>query len=68
MTIEEKKLTRSRTDRMVAGICAGFAEYFMIDPSLVRIGLIIICLLTAVFPVCVIYGVMWFVIPEKAVG
>lgn len=50
---------------MVAGICGGFAEYFQLDPSLVRIGIILICLITAIFPVCVIYGVMWFVIPEK---
>lgn len=65
--MEQKRLTRSRTDRMVAGICGGFAEYFQLDPSLVRIGIILVCLITAIFPVCVIYGVMWFVIPEKPV-
>jgi phage shock protein C len=65
--MEQKRLTRSRTDRMVAGICGGFAEYFQLDASLVRIGVILICLVTAIFPVCVIYGVMWFVIPEKTV-
>jgi phage shock protein C len=63
--MEQKRLTRSQADRMVAGICGGLAEYFQLDPSLVRIGIILICLVTAIFPVCVIYGVMWFVIPEK---
>ena len=51
---------------MLAGICGGLAEYFQLDPSLVRIGVILVCLVTGVFPVCVAYGVMWFVVPEKA--
>lgn len=50
---------------MLAGICGGLAEYFQLDPSLVRIGVILICLFTGVFPVCVAYGVMVFVVPEK---
>ncbi|NLJ84307.1 MAG: PspC domain-containing protein [Halanaerobiaceae bacterium] len=35
--MEAKKLYRSRTDRMLAGVCAGIAEYFNIDPAIVRI-------------------------------
>jgi phage shock protein PspC (stress-responsive transcriptional regulator) len=35
--IRGKKLYRSHDNRMIAGICAGIAEYFEIDPSLVRI-------------------------------
>ena len=34
--MEVKKLYRSRTDRMLAGVCAGIAEYFHIDPSFIR--------------------------------
>ncbi len=63
--MEQKRLTRSRTDRMAAGICGGLAEYFQLDPSLVRIGVILICLVTGVFPVCAGYGIMWLVVPEK---
>ena len=33
-----KKLCKSRTDRKISGVCAGIAEYFNIDPTLVRIG------------------------------
>lgn len=40
-----KKLYRSRTDSKVAGVCGGIAEYFSIDSSLVRLGLIIFMLL-----------------------
>lgn len=33
-----KKLYRSRQDKMLAGVCAGIAEYFEIDPTIVRLG------------------------------
>ena len=33
----EKKLRRSKTDKMVTGVCGGIAEYFDADPSIVRI-------------------------------
>lgn len=32
-----KRIYRSRRDRMVAGVCGGLAEYFEIDPSIVRV-------------------------------
>ena len=34
----QKKLYRSKSNRMVAGVCAGVAEYFNIDPTVVRLG------------------------------
>ncbi len=40
-----KRLTRSAANRMLAGVCAGIAEYFAIDPTLVRIGWVVFCLL-----------------------
>ena len=40
-----KRLTRSTTNRTLAGVCAGIAEYFGIDPTLVRIGWVVFCLL-----------------------
>ena len=33
-----KKLFRSRENRMICGVCGGVAEYFNIDPTLVRLG------------------------------
>lgn len=64
--MNEKRLTRSKKERMLAGVCGGIADYFKLDPSLVRIGIVLICLITAVVPVTLMYGVMWFVIPEEA--
>ena len=40
-----KRLTRSASDRMLAGVCAGIGAYFGIDPTLVRIGWVVFCLL-----------------------
>ncbi|MGN6712201.1 phage shock protein C (PspC) family protein [Anaerocolumna jejuensis DSM 15929] len=35
--MENKKLYRSRRNRMIAGVCGGVAEYFDIDPTIVRL-------------------------------
>lgn len=37
----EKKLYKSSKNKMIDGVCAGIAEYFNIDPTLVRIGLVL---------------------------
>lgn len=59
-----QKLTRSRSDKMLAGICGGMAEYFGLDPSLVRIGYALLTLFTA-FAGIPVYLIMWFIVPEK---
>ncbi len=41
-----RRLTRSRPDRMVAGVAGGLAEYFDIDPALVRVLLVVLALLS----------------------
>lgn len=38
----EKKLYKSNKDKMIDGVCAGIAEYFNIDPTLVRLGTVIL--------------------------
>ena len=39
-----KKLYRSETDKVLCGVCGGIAEYFEIDPTLVRLGFVVISL------------------------
>ena len=39
----EKKLYKSRENRIVGGVCGGLAEYFGIDPTLVRLGWVLFC-------------------------
>ena len=59
-----KKLTRSRQDRMVAGVCAGLADYFNLDPTLVRAGYVLLSLISAGFPGLFVYLVLWVIMPE----
>ena len=58
-----KRLYRSKYDRFICGICGGLAEYFDVDPSLVRIAVIIF---TAVYGSGLLaYIIAAFVIPEN---
>lgn len=41
----EKRLYKSRENKMVGGVCGGIAEYFGIDPTLVRLGWVLFCAL-----------------------
>ena len=38
----DRKLYRAEEGKMIAGVCAGLAEYFTIDPTLVRLGFVIL--------------------------
>ena len=40
-----KKLYKSRTQKMIAGVCGGIAEYFEVDPTMVRLGFVLFSLL-----------------------
>lgn len=39
---EPKRLYRSRRDRMICGVCAGVADYFNVDPTLIRLGFVLV--------------------------
>jgi len=39
-----KKLYRSKENRMICGVCAGVAEYFNVDPTIVRLGFAALCI------------------------
>ena len=43
--MEEKRLYKSNKNRMLDGVCGGLAEYFGLDPSLVRLGWVVFCIL-----------------------
>lgn len=62
------RLTRSRSDRMIAGVCGGIAEYFGWDPTLVRIVYVIGSLLSAAFPGTLAYIILWVVMPDEGWG
>lgn len=59
-----KTLYRSRTDRMVGGVCGGIAACFDVDPTWVRLGAVLLLLLTEGLA-AVVYLVMMVVVPEE---
>ena len=63
MEEEPKKLTRSNNG-MIAGVCAGIADYFDLDPTLVRVGYILLSLFT-MFSGVIAYFILWLVVPKK---
>jgi phage shock protein C len=67
MTPETRKLYRSRNNRMIFGVCAGLANFFGIDPTIMRL----------IFAVGTIFGfgsfifiyiVLFIVVPEESLG
>jgi len=60
----KKKLYRSRTDRKIAGVCGGLAEYFDVDPIIIRI-IAIILLLPGGLPGLLPYVILWIVVPQE---
>jgi phage shock protein C len=57
----KKRLQRSRTEKMIAGVCGGLAEYFDVDPTVVRILWVIITLLGGAG--LLLYIILWVVMP-----
>lgn len=43
--MEKKKLYKSEKDKKICGVCAGIANYFSLDPTVVRLALVAFCLL-----------------------
>jgi len=60
----ERKLRRSN-DQMIAGVCAGIAEYMGLDVTLVRVGYVILSVLSAGFPGTLLYIILWMIMPRK---
>lgn len=60
----QKRLYRSKSDRILGGVLGGFAEYLNMDPSVVRIIYAILTLASFGFGV-LLYLIAWIVIPEK---
>ena len=58
-----KKLYRSTTDVKLAGVCAGVAEYFELDPTVVRLGTVLISLFSGVGILAYVLAAL--IIPQK---
>ncbi|MCP4215208.1 MAG: PspC domain-containing protein [bacterium] len=58
-------LRRSNKHNMIAGVCGGLAEFFDMDPTLIRVLYVLASVLSAAFPGILVYVIMWLVIPRS---
>jgi phage shock protein C len=58
-----RRLTRSR-NKMIAGVCAGIAEYFGWEVTLFRVVFVVVSILSVAFPGILVYLVLWIVMPR----
>lgn len=65
MSDTRQRLHRSRSNRMIAGVCGGLAEWLGWDPTLVRILYIVVSIASAAFPGLLVYLILWVVMPER---
>jgi phage shock protein C len=63
-----RPLRRSRTNRQIAGVVGGLAEYFGMDATLLRVVYVVGSIISAAFPGVLVYLLLWVVIPEATDG
>jgi len=57
-------LHRSRSNRMIAGVCGGLARWLGWDATLVRVLYVVVSVLSVAFPGILVYIVLWILMPE----
>jgi phage shock protein C len=60
----EKKLRRSK-NQMISGVCAGIAEYFNVDPTIIRIAYVLLSVLSVGFPGIIVYIILMLIMPVE---
>ncbi|KAF0848352.1 PspC domain-containing protein [Nocardia caishijiensis] len=63
MTAPARRFTRSTSDKWIAGVCGGIADYFGWSPSVVRLAFVASCLLPG--PQFLLYLILWLIMPKK---
>lgn len=63
-----KKLYRSKNNKMVSGVCAGFAEFYNVDPTIIRLGVAGVVLFSGFFPGALVYFVCAIIMPLEPNG
>ncbi|MGA7965045.1 MAG: PspC domain-containing protein [Gammaproteobacteria bacterium] len=64
MTLPERPLRRSRSNRVIAGVIGGLADYLGLDPTLSRIIYVLVSIFSAAFPGILVYILLWILIPS----
>ena len=60
-----KKLYISKTEKKIFGVCGGIGETYDIDPTLVRLMAVFLCVATGILPIVLTYLAAWIIVPEK---
>ncbi len=60
-----RKLYLSRKYKKIFGVCGGIGETYDIDPTLVRLIVVFLCLATGVVPLLLTYLAAWIIVPKK---
>jgi len=58
-----KRLHRSRTDKMIGGVCGGLGEYFNIDPTIIRILWVVLAVVPLPGSAILAYIILWIIMP-----
>ena len=61
-------LQRSRTSKMIAGVCGGIAKSAGWDPTVVRVVFVFATIFSAAFPGILLYVCLWIVMPKEPAG
>lgn len=61
--METRRINRSRSERMIAGVAGGLAAYFNIDPMFVRLAFIVLALINGLG--AVLYLALWLIVPNE---
>lgn len=62
----KKKLYRSGKNKILAGILGGLGEYFDVDPTVLRLGWLLVFVFTGIFPGLLAYIIAIFIVPNKS--
>ncbi|HUI65909.1 MAG TPA: PspC domain-containing protein [Bacteroidota bacterium] len=60
-----KRLFLSDSDKKIAGVCGGLAEYMGTDSTIVRLVVVALSIFTAIVPAVFVYVLAWMIIPRK---
>jgi phage shock protein C len=60
---DSRRLTRS-SNKMIAGVCAGFAEYLGWDVTRFRVAFVLVSIISAAFPGLLVYLILWVLMPR----
>ena len=60
-----KKIYRATEDQKLGGVIGGFGDYFEVDPNILRLLTILLCIASGFFPVIITYFVAWIILPES---